>query len=85
MHRNKRAVSLNLNDPKGLEVFDRLVAKEASELYPFKFEFRLLAMSRMLKARRRALADCPIALRTIMIGLLVHNMPNLSSTSSTFA
>jgi crotonobetainyl-CoA:carnitine CoA-transferase CaiB-like acyl-CoA transferase len=27
LHRNKRAVSLNLKDPKGLEVFNRLVAK----------------------------------------------------------
>jgi len=27
LHRNKRAISLNLKDPKGLEVFNRLVAK----------------------------------------------------------
>ena len=27
LHRNKRAMSLNLKDPKGLEVFNRLVAK----------------------------------------------------------
>jgi crotonobetainyl-CoA:carnitine CoA-transferase CaiB-like acyl-CoA transferase len=27
LHRNKRAMSLNLKDPKGLEVFSRLVAK----------------------------------------------------------
>ena len=27
LHRNKRALSLNLKDPKGLEVFNRLVAK----------------------------------------------------------
>src|ERR1700745_438748 len=27
LHRNKRAISLNLKDPKGLEVFNRLVKK----------------------------------------------------------
>lgn len=27
LHRNKRAISLNLKDPRGLEVFNRLVAK----------------------------------------------------------
>ena len=27
LHRNKRAITLNLKDPKGLEVFNRLVAK----------------------------------------------------------
>ena len=27
LHRNKRAISLNLKDPKGLDVFNRLVAK----------------------------------------------------------
>src|SRR3984957_10910753 len=27
LHRNKRAISLNLKDPKGLDVFKRLVAK----------------------------------------------------------
>src|ERR1700756_5310238 len=27
LHRNKRAMSLNLKDPKGLEVFNRLVQK----------------------------------------------------------
>jgi crotonobetainyl-CoA:carnitine CoA-transferase CaiB-like acyl-CoA transferase len=27
LHRNKRAISLNLKDPKGLEVFNRLVAR----------------------------------------------------------
>src|SRR5262245_64713242 len=27
LHRNKRAISLNLKNPKGLDVFNRLVAK----------------------------------------------------------
>src|ERR1700749_3369042 len=27
LHRNKRAISLNLKDPKGLDVFNRMVAK----------------------------------------------------------